>query len=402
MFYCKNVKWCACVPMLVLMGVVSWTVHVRADEKVFEDSARKVQRDPEDSPSDAAIPAPANSDAVEKSPETGIRLLEKSELSKLMVSSKAGNKPAREVKVVAKERAHYEQPSNAEVLSPIVKKVIRLSTESDAAGVAHDYSRLASLPPIEKLFNFPVPESVCDPDDRVQVTATADFPWSANCQLIITLSDGAGGRLTARGTGWLIGPKTVITAGHCVHGGAGDSYFLEVEVIPGMNRIQMPYGSQVSRKLRASKDWKVSGNAANDYGAILLDEEFSSSTGGSPGHLDVAVLSDAELEQLEVNISGYPGDKPTGTQWHAGGPLQRVSASRLSYMIDTYGGHSGSPIVRLLSDGSRHAIGIHNYGGCPNHCTRITASVQQDLVKWKAESEDADEASVGPGRPEKP
>jgi V8-like Glu-specific endopeptidase len=86
---------------------------------------------------------------------------------------------------------------------------------------------------------------------------------------------------------------------------------------------------------------------------------------------------------LLVNSSGYPGDKPTGTQWWNANRILSVSSRRIYYQIDTAGGQSGSPVWRYRN-GKRHIIGIHTTGGAPfNGATRIIKPVFDNLVKWK-------------------
>ena len=78
-------------------------------------------------------------------------------------------------------------------------------------------AELLDLPPAETL-TYEDPETVCGSDDRVQISPATAIPWRWNCELIITMGNGS----TARGTGWLIGPRTVMTAGHVVFSaGAG-------------------------------------------------------------------------------------------------------------------------------------------------------------------------------------
>ena len=57
-------------------------------------------------------------------------------------------------------------------------------------------------------------ETVCGTDQRTRVTNTTAAPFRWTCELVITLEDGS----QAIGTGWFVGPRCVVTAGHCVHG----------------------------------------------------------------------------------------------------------------------------------------------------------------------------------------
>ena len=256
------------------------------------------------------------------------------------------------------------------------KAVVRVGKPKDVKL----YAEQSNLPPAYRFF-YPTPESVCWPDDRLQVLETSQSPWNGNCQLIITFQDDS----QAIGTGWFAGPRTVITAGHCVHEGEGGNFFKSVEVIPGMNGMVRPFGSITSTNLRASEGWKTSGLPSADYGAILLDNPFPAANGMTPGLFPSIVASDETLNGMNLMISGYPADKPFGTQWRDAGVVQTVLPTRLAYSIDTFGGHSGSVVTGTVN-GQIVAVGIHNYGGCPNRCTRITSSVKADLDQWTAES----------------
>jgi glutamyl endopeptidase len=75
------------------------------------------------------------------------------------------------------------------------------------------------------------PETVCGADDRVRISPANAAPWRFICQLIITMPNGAG----YRGTGWFIGPRAVMTAGHCVFSRADGGWARRIEVISGMD-----------------------------------------------------------------------------------------------------------------------------------------------------------------------
>lgn len=219
------------------------------------------------------------------------------------------------------------------------------------------------------------PESVCGRDDRVRISPAAAAPWRWIAQLIITFANGA----RSRCTGWFIGPRTVMTAGHCVFSRANGGWARSIEVIPGLDVTNRPFGSQVGTSFRSVVGWTSNSDPNFDYGAIILPNR---DLGNRVGWFGFASLNDASLQSLLVNNSGYPGDKPFGTQWFNAGRITNVTARKVYYMVDTFGGQSGSPVWRLLN-GQRHAVGVHAYGGCPNSATRITLPVFNNMLAWK-------------------
>jgi glutamyl endopeptidase len=102
------------------------------------------------------------------------------------------------------------------------------------------------------------------------------------------------------------------------------------------------------------------------------------------GWFGIGVYSDSDLLASTGNISGYPGDKPSGTQWYHARQIASVNSRKVYYAIDTAGGQSGSAVYRVIS-GSRYGIAIHAYGGATaNSGTRIVQDVFNNLVAWKA------------------
>ena len=220
-------------------------------------------------------------------------------------------------------------------------------------------------------------EVVIGKDDRIRVQATRKYPWRAICSLRITARDGS----HWIGTGWLVGPRTVITAGHVVfmrkHGG----WAKKIEVIPGRNGSSKPYGSCIATSFRSVKGWTKKGKRSHDYGAILLPK--SCPFGKRVGYFGYANYSFSSLLGRVVNLSGYPGDKPSGTQWWHARRIKFVTGRRLLYNIDTYGGQSGSPVWRYVN-GHRYAVGIHTSGSLSgNGATRISKPVFKNIKKWK-------------------
>jgi V8-like Glu-specific endopeptidase len=223
-------------------------------------------------------------------------------------------------------------------------------------------------------------ESILGRDDRVQITATSTYPWRVHASLLITAADGS----NWIGTGWFIGPHTLITAGHCVyikHSGVvgRDGFVRSIKVMPGRNGTVLPFGAVTSTDFRTVRGWANNGDQNYDYGAIILPSDLGNTT----GWLGFGVYDDTTLLNSVGNLSGYPGDKPAGTQWYHSRKLISVGPRKVYYDIDTMGGQSGSAVYRIVN-GKRSAVAVHAYGGAANSGTRITAPVHANMVSWKA------------------
>jgi glutamyl endopeptidase len=224
-------------------------------------------------------------------------------------------------------------------------------------------------------------ETVHGPDDRVQITNTSVYPWRVHASLLITAADNS----LWLGTGWFIGPHTLVTAGHVVHiknsGVPGrDGWVQSIQVMPGRNGSSLPYGSVTSTSFHSVTGWTNSGDQNYDYGAIILPTDLGNTT----GWFGFGVYPDDVLTASSANISGYPGDKAAGTQWYDFHQIASVDARKVYYDIDTFGGQSGSAAYRIIN-GGRYGVAIHAYGGAvTNSGTRIVQPVFDNLVAWKA------------------
>jgi V8-like Glu-specific endopeptidase len=226
-----------------------------------------------------------------------------------------------------------------------------------------------------------VSEVVIGTDDRIRITGTTNYPWRTICSLLVTAQDNS----RWIGTGWLVGHRTVITAGHVIYIHSRGGWVKNVEVIPGRNGASRPYGSCQSSALRSVTGWTKNRKRSHDYGAIILPSNCP--YGQQLGYFGYGNYSSSTLRNLTVNISGYPGDKPSGTQWWHARKVSNVNSRTLVYNIDTAGGQSGSPVWRV-KDGKRYAVGIHTNGSSSgNSATRITKPVFDNIKKWKAEGQ---------------
>ncbi len=226
--------------------------------------------------------------------------------------------------------------------------------------------------------NENISEVIIGTDDRVRINTTTVFPWRAICALRITAKDGT----RWIGTGWLVSPRTVITAGHCVYMHDHGGWARNIEVIPGMNDAARPYGSGSSNNLRSVQGWTQSKNRDFDYGAIILPP--NSRLGDRTGYFGYSVRNDAFLLSSTLNLSGYPGDKGGNQQWYMARRPRLVSSRVIYYDIDTMGGQSGAPVWIKIGT-TRYCVGIHTNGASSgNSATRIVTPVFNNIMAWKA------------------
>jgi V8-like Glu-specific endopeptidase len=246
--------------------------------------------------------------------------------------------------------------------------------ESSGAPVLQEVSGYSNVePPVSP----DVAEIVHGADDRVFVGNTTAYPFRTICHLEMTAPNGK----RYIGSGAFIGPRVVLTAGHCIYFHADGGWARQIRVIPGRNAAATPYGDAIATQYRSVKGWVNNQDRDYDYGVIILPSNRL--LGNTVGWMGLANLSFFSLLGLNVNNSGYPGDKPYGTQWWNSNNIMALTDRRLYYRIDTMGGQSGSPVWRY-KDGQRHIVGIHTTGGSPfNGASRINDAVFNNLVAWK-------------------
>ncbi len=222
------------------------------------------------------------------------------------------------------------------------------------------------------------PDYVFGPDDRQRISPATSYPFSAIAHLVISRPDGQTGTCT----GFFIGPHTVATAGHCVYMRDAGGWARSIQVIPGRDAAQAPFGSQTvsGSALRTVNGWIWYGTTQYDYGAIILPND---TLGNQVGWFGFAVWDDNTILSGLGNLSGYPSDKPFGTQWWEAEGLARVDANQVYYFIDMIPGQSGSPVWRRLDSG-RYVFAINTYqSASANFGTRVNQTVFNLLLTWR-------------------
>lgn len=265
---------------------------------------------------------------------------------------------------------------------------------------------------------------IIGPDTRVRVTNTTVAPFRYICNFEY---DFPGSGRAAMCSGTLIGPSTVLTAGHCLKNFVPS----RMRVVPGRNGSLEPLPATGAAAFQIAPAFAAT--TPTDYGVIHLRNPIGIRIGywsiahrlggGDPVGTSISAAPlPLKAGKLSVNLSGYPADKPSGAKFGCIDPKQpqnrckhsligsakrsrvcgteqwraydRTVVSRgaiLEYLDDTCPGHSGSPVwvTRDASRGGRVLVAIHVSGDQPpkpvaNRGVRITAPILSNIKRWLA------------------
>ncbi|KAJ7268360.1 hypothetical protein C8J57DRAFT_1612333 [Mycena rebaudengoi] len=224
-------------------------------------------------------------------------------------------------------------------------------------------------------------ESILGEDFR-EVANLADVQDGGKYRSIVKIQSrfkGPDGDVWMMGTGWLIRPDLLVTAGHVVYDkayGCGAATQIKcyigyngVESVPkkgavveGIAAVQPRYGSKVV----TTESWiKKSDARPHDVAFIKVHKEFT-------GKLNVFKFTNTiSPTTVRLGVVGYPGDKDLngekGAQMYelfdtTAIDLDKHPRHMISYKVSTYGGQSGAPILSKPANGDMIAIGTHCYG----------------------------------------
>lgn len=253
------------------------------------------------------------------------------------------------------------------------------SNKPQNTGVGHSIPRNKSIIATRSIIpNSPdalMPEALIEEDDRVQANPR-EYPYTAICSLKIRSSSGR----SYMGTGFFISSRILLTAGHCVYIHDDNGWPESIEVIPGRDKSEKPFGSVIANEFMSFDEWIENKDRNYDMGVIILPEDcpFGEKVGwfGCKTFLD-----EKEYKGKIFNISGYPGERGGREQLKMSG-VGECQGPLLKYDIDTTGGQSGSP-VWIVKDNKYYVIGVHTMGNSSigNFATRIDLDFMRDILE---------------------
>lgn len=217
-----------------------------------------------------------------------------------------------------------------------------------------------------------VADAVTSSDNRQQVMDTTAFPASSIAQLIVTMVDG---HTLGAATGVFIAENVVLTAAHAVFipgFGPMAGPIQKMVVVPGRNGTSTPFGAATSEDFYVPQVWKDHQLPDFDYALAFVPRL-------NVQPFEPIALSDDDLQGLPVRVTGYPIDKPVGTQWTDARMIAGVSPGQVAYDIKTVSGESGASVMHHR-DGRVFAVAIHRFEDDRAHFgTRLTPAVLADI-----------------------
>lgn len=204
-------------------------------------------------------------------------------------------------------------------------------------------------------------------DDRVQVSDTDEYPYSAVCYIEVAFSTGA-----ECGTAFMIGDNIAVTAAHCVY--KNGELVSDVKVWPGKDGFSIfgnPFGTAESISIFKAPNYNQGDFYKYDWAIIVLDENIGNDTGWfgftcyQPDYLTTT-----------LTLSGYPHSDQYHQYTATGNAMKYVDKVseqeyRFQHNMDSTEGQSGSPIY----NSSYMVYGIDSYHSTlNNYATRIDES----------------------------
>jgi V8-like Glu-specific endopeptidase len=144
----------------------------------------------------------------------------------------------------------------------------------------------------------------------VPLSADLYYPYSAVGKLFFEVDASTGSTSTGSFvcSGSVVGPRLVLTAGHCVHSGQKSmlGFYRELRFVPAFRDGQAPFGVWTVQRVLVTRTWSVGGGTLPnpaDYALLVMNDLNGQSIGSVVGQLGYAIES---LAPNHIHMLGYP------------------------------------------------------------------------------------------------
>jgi len=234
--------------------------------------------------------------------------------------------------------------------------------------------------------DIPHSENVIGTDERTRITGTGYMIFPYNTMCYVTFSAGS---YSYRGSGILVSPYTLLTAGHNVYEQETSTWSNNFLIAPYQYQasaggaVSRPYGEKYATEIATNTPYQNSGDFEYDYGAAFTETPFASITTFMPIVFDYTNSG----QVFNVNLLGYPasvqGESSSQGLWYSTGNREGLSGidnRLLLYTMDTTAGASGSGVWNLATSNYR-LVAIHNFGSTTSNGGARFVSQNKTLVE---------------------
>ncbi len=205
-------------------------------------------------------------------------------------------------------------------------------------------------------------------DDFTEITDTTVGPWLNTVRLVISTSEGVG-----VGTGFMIGPNTIATAGHNVYQQTWGGFAYNILVVPAYNGGQQPYGSYLTTSYACGGNWYNYQDNTDDWAIIRINYNIGLST----GYLGLKWQS-ASYNGTTAKAVGYP-EEDNIHMYYSSGTVNYSAARLLRGSWSLQKGMSGGPVHTYYADTGYTAIGFNS---CIRTINGVAHSEAMRIDEW--------------------